>query len=604
MNTKEVFFKALTLDSTPVEGQRDFEASLSWEGSTAVRTAFGKTYIEVLLHDEASVDLTRLGSDGSIPLLFDHDHKVRIGKALNVKLDPVEKKLRATVRIGKSAKALDLLADVQDGTFTDMSIGYFVKQNDVTFKTIDGTLYGFSKWTPYECSLTPVAEDVTVGIGKSLDMSTVALTPEDSIEDAVEDAKEEEEACTTCETCSDMPCTCVSEDATTIKVSVEVEVTLPVTEEIEPNSDLLEDEEKEVDQKSTHHHKSITTKEITMEDIKQEITIPGNADFGKNGLAKYSVAAHIKGLMIGSLTGVEREVAQELGSSNIIPTAAFAKAQFNTVDSTSGSEFNILKFGGFLDLLLPGSIFSKLGCCATLALDGPITLPGADTPVYTAVNEKTGGATQGAITTRNILFDAKIAVAQFKMSNKSLIQSQAGLESYLKSLILQRQKYDFEYKALKQIIGEITNSVTIGTTNVVSADGSDAASLLGIVKAVTSVIDLPVNGSFLTDWTMLHKLQGIKKSTSLVDAVATADSIWNYPAAATALLLASDFAAKDPIVYGDWSRCQLASFGPGVEIIVDNITDAINANTVITAQSYWDGHITDTKAFAKAVNAT
>jgi len=72
---KQAFNKGITLDVLPSDGSREFEASLSWEGNTTVRTAFGKTYVEVLLHDEDSVDFSRLSADGSLPLLFDHDHK-------------------------------------------------------------------------------------------------------------------------------------------------------------------------------------------------------------------------------------------------------------------------------------------------------------------------------------------------------------------------------------------------------------------------------------------------------------------------------------------------------------------------------------------------
>ena len=92
-----------------------------------------------------------------------------------------------------------------------------------------------------------------------------------------------------------------------------------------------------------------------------------------------------------------------------IPTQAFAKA-LNL--STGNTEFNIPAFGGYLDILLPQSALSKLGV-QTINLTGAVNLPGAETPDYAAVSEVDGsGASVGSVTSRDVNFFPKIAVAQ------------------------------------------------------------------------------------------------------------------------------------------------------------------------------------------------
>ena len=82
--------------------------------------------MEVLVHSADAIDLSFLNS-GRAPLLLDHDPTQQIGVIESVSLDESARKLRATVRFGKSERASEVYDDVVYGIRGNVSIGYYVK---------------------------------------------------------------------------------------------------------------------------------------------------------------------------------------------------------------------------------------------------------------------------------------------------------------------------------------------------------------------------------------------------------------------------------------------------------------------------------------------
>ena len=119
--------------------------------------------IEVLSHDADAVDLSRF-LDGA-PLLLDHDWGCQIGVIERAWIE--NKRLWVEVRFGKGATASEVWQDVVDKIRRNVSIGY--KEEDRA-KDKDGkNKYILTRWMPYELSITSVAADPTVGVGRSLD---------------------------------------------------------------------------------------------------------------------------------------------------------------------------------------------------------------------------------------------------------------------------------------------------------------------------------------------------------------------------------------------------------------------------------------------------
>lgn len=143
-----------------VEDDRRVRMAISSE--TPVERSYGS---EVLDHSEQSIDLSFLNS-GRAPLLLDHDPEKQIGVIESVSLDGSARKLRATVRFGKSALASEVYGDVADNIRGNVSIGYSISKMQ---KDKDGRTYRAVAWRPMEASIVSIPADVTVGVGRNLD---------------------------------------------------------------------------------------------------------------------------------------------------------------------------------------------------------------------------------------------------------------------------------------------------------------------------------------------------------------------------------------------------------------------------------------------------
>lgn len=131
--------------------------------------------IEVLSHDPAAVDLTRL-MDGA-PLLLEHDCDDQIGVVESVSID-ADRRGRAVVRFGRSAQAEEIFQDVQDKIRRHVSVGYIIEEAKITGETEAGDIWTVTRWMPFEISIVAVPADISVGVGRSMEQPNVEPTPE------------------------------------------------------------------------------------------------------------------------------------------------------------------------------------------------------------------------------------------------------------------------------------------------------------------------------------------------------------------------------------------------------------------------------------------
>ncbi len=118
---------------------------------------------EVLDHGAGSVDFSR-AKDG-LPLLWAHDPQQVVGRAERVRL--TDRKLKADLRPGSSARAQEVWNDIRAGILPDLSIGYSTDDSAVRK---EGEVTRFMRWTPFETSVVGVAADPRAKIGRSADL--------------------------------------------------------------------------------------------------------------------------------------------------------------------------------------------------------------------------------------------------------------------------------------------------------------------------------------------------------------------------------------------------------------------------------------------------
>ncbi len=137
---------------------------LAFSSEEPVERWFGQ---EILDHTPSAVRLGRLQNSG--PILVDHDHRDHVGVIESVSIDK-DRRGRATVRFGKSARAMEIFQDVVDGIRTSVSVGYRIHKA-VLEETGDDSadIYRVTDWEPFEVSLVSVPADDSVGLGRGAD---------------------------------------------------------------------------------------------------------------------------------------------------------------------------------------------------------------------------------------------------------------------------------------------------------------------------------------------------------------------------------------------------------------------------------------------------
>ncbi len=142
--------------------------------------------IEILDHSSASVDMSRL-QDGAA-LLVDHNTRDHVGVVERAWIAD-DKRGRAIVRFGRSARAEEIWQDVQDGIRRLVSVGYRINEAVLEKRdTKSGTdTYRVTSWTPHEISLVAVPADPTVGVGRAAgERPPVPQQPKEILVDDIE----------------------------------------------------------------------------------------------------------------------------------------------------------------------------------------------------------------------------------------------------------------------------------------------------------------------------------------------------------------------------------------------------------------------------------
>lgn len=133
-------------------------------------------YSEILSHSHSDeVDLNRILEIGV--LLWNHDPDHPIGRIENAWVDETERKCKAIAIFDKDEESEKLFQKVLSGTLRGISVGYQVSQwekvkEGVRVGEIDGPAMVARKWMPYEVSLVSVPADMTVGIGRNINIET------------------------------------------------------------------------------------------------------------------------------------------------------------------------------------------------------------------------------------------------------------------------------------------------------------------------------------------------------------------------------------------------------------------------------------------------
>lgn len=162
LNDKQQLHRAMQVSSFDVQART---VTLAFSSEAEVPRWFG---IEVLDHSPGSVVLDRLRDAAC--LLVNHDWDDQVGVVESVSID-ADRKGRAVVRFGKSARADEIFQDVVDGIRKHVSVGYKIHAAVLAeIRNDDVEVIRITSWEPYEISIVPVPADTSVGVGRNAEI--------------------------------------------------------------------------------------------------------------------------------------------------------------------------------------------------------------------------------------------------------------------------------------------------------------------------------------------------------------------------------------------------------------------------------------------------
>lgn len=160
--------------------------------------------VEILDHAAGAVDLGRF-SGGGAALLVNHDTRDHVGVIERAWIGD-DRKGRAVVRFGRSARAEEIWQDVQDGIRSLVSVGYRI--NEAVLEKHDAKsgidTYRVTSWTPHEISLVAVPADHTVGVGRAAGERPPVHQPKEKHMDETLETREQTPAVKTTEAAPDI----------------------------------------------------------------------------------------------------------------------------------------------------------------------------------------------------------------------------------------------------------------------------------------------------------------------------------------------------------------------------------------------------------------
>lgn len=388
---------------------------------------------EILDHSPQSIRLGRLTSGG--PLLMDHDARDQVGVIESVSIDG-DRRGRAVVRFGKSARADEVFNDVLDGIRSNVSVGYVIHSAQLVEKGEEIDTFRVDDWEPHEISLVSVPADSSVGVGRSAEEVSPVIQIQEKRQMSVETTRENtvDEAAIRAAAAQDA-------NAAALKRINDIEAIGRQMHYYDGNKHAAD-----------FIRAGKSAEEFTAFMLKQAETKPlPTADIGmsKKEAQSFSFVRAISAL---SATGADRErlmkaAAFEMECSNAVAEkmgkesrGMFVPNEVQQRDLTVGTATaggNLvatdLLAGSFIDMLRNRMALAGMGATMLTGLNGNIAIP-----------RQTGGATaywvaeSGAPTESQAAFDQvpmspKTVGAFSDISRKLLLQSSIGIEQFVRS---------------------------------------------------------------------------------------------------------------------------------------------------------------------------
>jgi HK97 family phage major capsid protein len=344
-------------------------------------------------------------------------------------------------------------------------------------------------------------------------------------------------------------------------------------------------------------------------------------------LEGYSITRAIAMAGTGRLDGLEAELSQEIANRSgktpdgfYVPHAALIEKRSGMSvtgsDGIYGGKTVATQIGGFIQALRPMLACARAGATLMSGLTSNVGLPRHKAASTATWKPETGTLDEVTPEIEQLLLAPKRIGAWTKFSKQLITQASPDVEAFVRDDLMQAIAVGFDYAALN---GSGENDQPLGILNTVGignvAGGTNGAAptyahLLALVAAVANLNALTGMPHFIFSTKVEAKLRGTVKAplteTLILDEgqLTLAGQPWlasnNAP---DNLTKGSATGICSAIIFGSFQDLVLASFGEGVDVVVDPYTLATAGQTRVVVNSLADVGIRRPKSFAAMKDA-
>lgn len=532
---------------------------LSASSENPVQQYFG---FEILEHSQTAVSFQRLKS--GMPVCWNHNTDIVIGVVVDSWIDAEQRKLYVRVRFAKNSKANEIYNDILDGIIRNVSIGYSIDKIELE-SDVDGVkTYRVKRWTPYEVSMVSVPADITVGVGRSMQVNNDEQYNNIQIN---------------------------SEEKMDEKVKQEVEALgkrhkLPYQFALESNMT--------VEQYRAFVLENIETSQPVS--VAAPVTTPAERE-------RYSIIRAINSAMTGA-NCFEREISNELVKRSGVPVnnnsiripfeVAYGKRDLSAGGSGTGAEFLTGEYGDVIEALRPKLLADSLGVNVTTVEGNQLRLPKLGKTTFGWRSTENAAVSESTPTTSQLSLTAKSGGTYVDISKALTKQSSYSVENLIMNALVKDISVGINTALLN---GSGSSGQPTGIINT-SGVGSVTISSMTYAKAVEFVSDVIGNDvtdgkfAFVTTPTVWGTLKTRSKETGYPDYIIDAnDNMAGYKVNPTTMM------PSGTILFGDFSKSIIVLFN-GVDITVDPYTLATNGLIRVVADQFADIGVFEAGAFS------
>ncbi len=594
----EMLHRTIDLGRAAVNAnERTVEIAFSSEAP--VERYFGT---EILDHSPKSVRLGRLNNGGAV--LVEHDRNRQIGVIVSARID-ADRVGRAVIRFGKSALAEEIFHDVMVGIRRLVSVGYRNHKTETETKTAGVETVRVTDWEPFEISLVAIPADETVGVGRNLSDPTShpQISNHTKMNSTITDPAVAER---------NRVFTILEMNTQAQRQGIQIDANRAIHEGLTP------------DQFREQLLQSLLSRQSNF--------TPGTPapEYSRNeqrDMSRYSVCRAIHMAGQGRLDGLEAEISQELARSSgkapsgfYLPHSVLIQDRAMSVTGDAGvygANAVATTLGGFIDALRPMLVCAQAGATIMSGLTSNVGLPrhkAASTATWKSENAELDEKTQEI---EQLLLTPKRIGAWTKLSKQLVVQSSPDVETFVRRDLMEAIAVGFDYAAINGTGTSDQPRGILATTGIGAVAGGTNglaptfAHLTALVAAVANANALAGRPGFVFSTKVESKLRSTAKisgtdSRMVLEEIQTtlAGQPWySSNNAPDNLVKGSSGAVCSALIFGNWQDLVLASFGGGVDVVVDPYTLATTGQTRVVVNSLADVGIRRPASFAAMKDA-